>query len=724
MPPSHERKEIALGIATVGFTAIITQTILLREFLSVFYGNELVVGIVLAVWMILTGCGALLGRLAATVFRKIRAALVLFLLSSLLPLLTIFMVDYLRNLVFNPGEMIGVGESLYYSSFLLFPFCLVSGALFTLFAVIISEQGLSNRIPEAYAIEAIGGVVGGIVLNFFLILVFSAFQILCILALIDLGISLYLSLHYRWRNYQIAIVVVGAGLLILNARLDLDKTGKSHLFPGQELIYHKETPYGNLVITKYGNQKNFYENGSLLFVTGDVVSNEDAVHYAMVQHPDPRRVLLIAGGISGTTREILKYGVARIDYVELNPAIIKAGRDYTSALDDPRIDAISEDGRRFALHAHDRYDVVLVNVPDPSTAQINRYYTTEFFEQLKNKLTTNGVVSISLLESVDFMSDEARQLSSVVYNTLKSHFHNVVIIPGLRNHYVASDGQLTTNIAAAIAQRNIQTISVNRYYIDDELLSRRSVGIVRSLDTTADVNRDFVPVAYFRQLHYWLSYFGMQLWLPAVVISALFIVIITRLKPISLGMFTGGFAASAIEVILLISFQIIYGFVYQATGIIITAFMGGLATGAYAGKKVRKTLTVRNYAGIQIALAAYSFFLPLALHLFKGFPGNDILIYGVFFLLTYSIAVLVGVEFAFAARLSKEGIASTASILYGVDLVGSALGAFLIAIYILPLLGVTLSSVVVALVCLMSATVCLIAGRHGTVSPEGGISYV
>jgi spermidine synthase len=705
-------KRLAVGIAVVGFTAIVTQTILLREFLSVFYGNELVIGIVLAVWMTLTGLGSLLGNLAARAKDRMRVAMIFLLLTSLLPLVTVFLLDYLRNVVFSVGAMIGILESLYSSFILLMPYCLLSGSLFTLFAVILSEYSHTNRIPDVYSIEAIGSVAGGILFNLILVFVFSTFQTLFLLTLIGLGTCLYLSAEFAGRKYQITVVSLGAILLSCVARLDLDSAARRQLFPGQELLLHKDTPYGNLVITSEGNQKNFYENGSLLFVTDDAVSNEDVTHYVMIQHPHPRNILLIGGGISGTTTEILKYGVDKVDYVELNPAIIDIGREYTSALNDRRIHAINEDGRRFVRRSKDSYDVVLVNVPDPATAQINRYYTVEFFRQLKERMTPNAVVGLSLLESVDYLNRQARQVSSVIHNTLLSQFKHVLIIPGLRNHYLASDRNLSTGVAQMIAERNVSTISVNKYYVDDQLLRQRSDGILKSIDRSTVLNSDFTPAAYFHQLQYWLSYFGLESWIPAALVGILILLVVGRLNAVSLGMFTGGFAASSIEVILLISFQTIYGYVYQATGFVITVFMAGLATGSYIGHKKIKSVDYAQFAGIQIALVLYCMALPLVLYLLKESAESDAVIYSIYFLLIAIVAVLVGAEFSFAARLLRTGISAAASTLYSIDLIGSAIGALVISIYILPLLGIALSSVVVALLCLASAVASLAVGKR------------
>ena len=52
----------------------LTQLTLMRELLSAFCGNELVVGIVLGAWMLLTGVGATLGRTAS----RLRSPIVAF----------------------------------------------------------------------------------------------------------------------------------------------------------------------------------------------------------------------------------------------------------------------------------------------------------------------------------------------------------------------------------------------------------------------------------------------------------------------------------------------------------------------------------------------------------------------------------------------------------------------------------------------------------------------
>lgn len=95
-------------------------------------------------------------------------------------------------------------------------------------------------------------------------------------------------------------------------------------------------------------------------------------------------------------------------------------------MDDEKINIISKDARLFVKGTKQDYDVVIIDLPDPSTAQINRFYTIEFFRELKEKLNKNAVVSLSLISTVNYINEEARQLNSVLYKTLKQVFANVI----------------------------------------------------------------------------------------------------------------------------------------------------------------------------------------------------------------------------------------------------------------------------------------------------------
>ncbi len=690
-PANHKSKitsSLILPIVAVGVSSIVTQIILLREFLSVFYGNELVIGIILANWMTLTGLGSFIGRYSTRVKNKFNLLVILLILISVLPVVTVFMVDFLRNIVFPVGTMIGLLQILYSSFIILTPFCIISGFLFTLFVVVLSERYQTNFIPSVYSWESTGSVIGGFIFSIILIYLLTVFKSLIMLMIFNLSITFVFSFIYCNRTIKLLVlsllIILPLGFMVI----DLDKISKEFLFPNQKLVYYKDTPYGSLAITEQGEQNNFYENNNLLFSTSDPIMSEEAVHYAMLQHQNPKTVLLISGGISGQISEILKYDVKDIIYVEINPWIIYIGKKYSTDLDNVKVEIINRDARLYIKTTVEKFDVALINLPDPATAQLNRYYTTEFFDELKNRLNAGAIVSIGLSSSADYLSPEARQVKSSIYNSLKRSFKNILIVPGYKDYFVASDNILSIDIPRLVYQKNIENKYVNQYYLDKSILIHRSEFILRSLDKTTALNQDFSPISYYQQLVYWLSYFERNYWFPAFIAVLIVAFLISQLNTISFGLFTGGFSASSVEIILLITFQILYGYVFQITGIIITIFMAGLAVGSRYYNKMFSDITMFSYVKIQFGIGIFTSLLPLTFFFLRNFSIYPVLIHSLFFALTFIVAVLIGVEFAIASRLRKLSFPHAAANLYSVDLIGSAIGALLASTYLIPILGI------------------------------------
>ncbi len=75
--------------------------------------------------------------------------------------------------------------------------------------------------------------------------------------------------------------------------------------------------------------RSVYENGVVLFNVPDPAAAEEAVHYALLEHPSPRSLLLIGGGLNGSIAQALRHPtLERVDYVELDPAILDLAREY------------------------------------------------------------------------------------------------------------------------------------------------------------------------------------------------------------------------------------------------------------------------------------------------------------------------------------------------------------------------------------------------------------
>jgi spermidine synthase len=166
---------------------------------------------------------------------------------------------------------------------------------------------------------------------------------------------------------------------------------------------------------------------------------------------------------------------------------------------------------------------------------------------------------------------------------------------------------------------------------------------------------------------------------------------LVRLRGSALVLFASGFAASTLEVVLLLAFQVLCGSVYHQVGVIVTVFMAGLALGAWMANRPSDS-GLRSLSVLAVLIAAYAALLPLLLPVLNRLGGSAAslaLVKAIIALLTLALAVLVGMQFPLANRLEFDGTAAGAARLYTADFVGACLGALLACTLLIPLIGVT-----------------------------------
>jgi spermidine synthase len=542
----------------------------------------------------------------------------------------------------------------------------------------------------------VGSIAGGVLFSFVLIRSFDHFSLLCFPAFLSLALAALLAFRLRAKILLTTAGAAAVALAGLVAVVNVDAVSTAMQFPQQKVVFSGSSPYGKLVVTESSGQFNFIENGLPLISTHNAAQVEETVHYAMAQRPGAQNVLLVSGGISGTAREILKYGVTNVTYVELDPLIIDAGRRFLpESLADPRIRVVNTDGRLFIRQTAAKFDVVIVDVPDPSTSQINRFYTAEFFGEVKRALNEGGVISFALGQYASYVSPQLARLLSSANMTLKESFKNSLMIPGGRIYFLASDGDLTAAIAARIEENKVPTQWVRRSYLDATLTPDRLADLQRAASQPAAVNRDFSPVLYFYHLLYWISQFRTSLGILEIAIAAALTIYLLRLRAVPFAIFASGFAACGLEVVLLLGFQILCGSLYQQVGVIVTVFMAGLAVGAALANRLSPRADRRRLAMLAFAIAVLAALLPPALQALAG--GSSLLaIKALVSILTFVLAALVGMQFPLAGRAQGGVAAATASRLYTADFLGAFLGALLPSVFLIPVFGVTTACIVTA----------------------------
>jgi len=661
--------------------------------------------------MLLTGLGAYLGRFF-TAFNKQRE-LILALMGSIafIPFLMVLGLHILSQLFFSPGILLGISEVFYYTLIILSPFCIISGMLFTLIANAESVNLHSNRIGSVYAWESLGSLIGGMMLNFLLIWVLSTFQSLYVVMALVVSITLLIS--FRNKKFLIFGILLFIFLIFTFIFFNnkFDKSVRQLSYPSQTIEYIDETPYGIIVVTDQGGQINYYENNVLMGTSGDVALREESVHFPMIQHIKPENVLVLSGIISGIVPEITKYPVNRIDYIDVNPGVIRLAKKYFTSDSTEIVNLIEKDPVRYLKKTSVFYDVVLINLPKPSTIQFNRFYTVEFFSLLKRRLNSDAVVCLSMPSSSNYLTEEARDLLSIIASTLRVEFKNILILQGVEDFIIASDKEINTNIAERIANLNIENEYVNSFYIHDDLLKERSTKLMNQLDTDALTNSDFNPIGYQSSIKLWLSFINFRYWVLGVIIVLLAGFFYIKSNKLNKAVFAAGFAGTSIEILLLLVFQVLYGYVYFAAGMFFMIFMGGLALGSMYWKKVFKKNHEYLIEKLLFIVLAFTLILPLFFKVFKKLALADNWVLVLFIFLLLFISLLTGAIFSISTYLGKKEINIIASDAYGLDLIGSASGALLLSVYFVPLLGFYWSLLGTAFVCLTSLFYALRASK-------------
>jgi len=714
-------KPVFLSITVLGVSATITQVVLMREFLSVVSGNELVIGIILGNWLFLTGLGALAGKKSGRVKSPVELLAWAQLALALFPPLSLLVVRYGKTALFPIGETVGVLEVFLLSGAVLAPYCLLSGLIQPLACVLFSRTGEENRIGEVYFLDVLGDILGGLLFSLVLIHWFRDLTItffLCLLNLFAVGVLIFGGGDPPWRKAKPAVVTIFlfAGMTSLLIFGNLNTRSIQGMFPGQEVLSSAETPYGLLVATRTRGQINIFENGLPMYSSQVTIQAEENVHYAMLQHPAPKRILLVSGGTGPVFREIAKYRVQSVDYVELDPTVVEWNRKFGGLRESPGIRVIHQDGRRFIKRTETRYDVVLLCLPEADTAALNRYFTVEFYEEVKRILKPNGVLGFGSIPMANYLDRESAMLLSVQFHSLKKVFPHVAFIPGSRVFFVAGNSPVTADILSLLAKHPERKGHFLRPEVLKGFLTPDRIRLVQqALKGEWRLNQDLFPAAYLYQLLRWLKIFQENsVWL-AIGLGVLLVLFVVRLRPETFVMFTSGFTGSSLSVVLILMFQAMQGYVYSMIALLITAFMIGMAGGAFAVNRRVAPSACRLLQRLEWGMILFTVLLPSAMSMMVSAPDPRVQsllsALGVPSLLVV-LGGLVGMEFAVIGGMIKEKIADTAGQVYSADYFGAAMGAVLASVFLIPVLGYFRLSFAVGLLHLVSLAV-LVKGTRG-----------
>lgn len=611
----------------LGTVSLISQSVFLREIVSLSYGNELIYCLGLAVWFLFTGIGSLLSNK----FRSIKNSPVSWFILSLL---AVFLPAGVILLRFSAGKITLQGElpdPHFFFPLLLLVFliyCLLLGFCFPL-AVKSFAKKRRAFTNYAYMLETFGLIIGGLIFSFFLS---------------QTSFPLTNKIEYSSAMWQ---------------------------FPNLTRTFNSQ--YQRISITKSGGQINFFLNGQLSFNTGKNLENQIFFNLIVPYTNNSKNILMLTDPISANFWQN-KYPESKITLLEADKKYFISWQNLLNQ----KIKVIISDPKILLRNSKSKYNLIISSLNNPQSLLINRLMTKEAFSNFKNLLTDKGIFILSFSLPTDFQSPELVAYGASIYQTFRRVFPDTQLLVSDDNILLLGGNKLELN-------QNSQ----KKYFIT-QLQSSQRKKIINDWQLQKEkINSDFKPVAFFFYQLFWQKIFNplfSKIFSLASCLILLFIfylfsvLVFTRKYATRYGLFMlfSSFILISQQTLIIFMFQIKIGVLFSRISLLFACLLTGIALGVKLVRQStnKKLIVQKSFWGFSAVTALFLFFLD------KPFSEKQIF----WFILSVFFGIIGGINFASlnTLYLKKE---KNPGFIYCFDLLGGSLGAFLSGIFLLPVCG-------------------------------------
>ena len=272
-----------------------------------------------------------------------------------------------------------------------------------LLRILQGEFELSDLVARVFAADYLGALIASILFPLWLVPRLGLVRTGFLFGIANVAVAWLLLLRSgEIRNLALhrlgaagALVLLVVGLVYSDDIMALSEQGQ---YPG-EAVFSKSTPYQRIVVTRQADDIRLFLNGNLQFSSRDEYRYHEAlVHPTLAAVPHPRRVLVLGGGDGLALREILKYpSVENVTLVDLDPemTVLFSSTSFLStlnagALRSPKVHVINADAFVWLQSAHETYDAVVVDFPDPANYSIGKLFSVTFYRRLSQLLAPDG----------------------------------------------------------------------------------------------------------------------------------------------------------------------------------------------------------------------------------------------------------------------------------------------------------------------------------------------
>ena len=631
----------------LGFFTIASQSALLREYLVLFRGSELSIGLFFCAWFLAVSSGANLSRRVTDAgCRPVAILLALYPLAGILSLASIPLVKFGFGAPFfeTPSwQSMAVGAIATAA-----PVSLITGLVFPLISNLLSEDRVWGA-SSAYLLESAGAVLGGVLATFFYALGLDNLLVVAIVAVPIASLPLVFHLAGTRVVSALSVFVTLAVALLSPTTHVLSRLRLHSAMKDAELVKEYNTPYQLLTVARIGSQVGLLSDGILEFTLPhgfEVEANAAILASLCDEH---KKVIVVGQGAYPLALALTQY-FSEVELLVLDDMFILALQRIRENLGLPshekKVNIIVTDPRAYLRNAPQEVSMVVVASGEPSSLLSNRFYTLDFFEEVKEKLSTTGVVVVPIRSSETYLGTELLRLGQSVYKTLEAVFKEVSVAPGDPALMIASKSMKKIPLDPAILSQRYELIAPKDRKVPKDafvtLLPPDRVAFFSNLysaDASDDlINRDSKPIAPFLYILSLLKQQESQIskllfrlhgasWHLLVGIVILLTLVLLRRRLVShqdtyagsVMIAMAGGASITATILLLALFQSSVGALYGEVGLATAVTMIGLTLGSFLGRfVVSSSAGKRNPDFFAIAfcllsgasMALFAFLLP------------------------------------------------------------------------------------------------------------------
>lgn len=265
----------------------------------------------------------------------------------------------------------------------------------------------SETVSNVLTFDYVGALAASLLFPMLLVPHLGLIRTGLMFGLLNVGVALLLLLlvpaRARLMRERILALVVMASLIAGFLAADRIQRWSEIAAYGERVIYATSSPYQRLVLTRHDDDIRLYLNGNLQFSSRDEYRYHEAlVHPAMGRVARPANVLILGGGDGLAAREVFRHpGVRNVTLVDLDPAMTRLFSQTGllralngDALIDKRMRVVNADAFRWIRETKARFDVIIVDFPDPVDFSVGKLYTETFYRMLRPHLAPGGMAVI------------------------------------------------------------------------------------------------------------------------------------------------------------------------------------------------------------------------------------------------------------------------------------------------------------------------------------------